>query len=265
MGVTLPEADDAELVSFYPPTYATHTPLSGGPLALVSAVVQRVQAWQSLHSSPLELLAEHPAGRLLDVGCGRGDLGAGFVRRGWSVVGIEPSEQACAAARSRGVHAHPGTLADVHLDRAKYDAVVFRHSLEHVSDPVGDLRRARELLRDGGVAIVTVPNFGCWQSRRFEGCWFPLDLPRHRSHFNAGALRAVLARAGFSRVETMTSSSSMGLPASLQYALVGRCMFPDGLKLRLAVALCAPLAPLVRLIDRIAGEGDVLHGIAYAD
>ena len=167
-------------------------------------------------------------------------------------------------ARSRGVHARAGTLSDIELEPETYDVVVFRQSLEHVSDPESDLRRAHGALRDGGVAIVSVPNFGCWQSRRFGACWFQLDLPRHRFHFNANALRTMLARAGFWRVETTTSSSSVGLAASVQYALAGRCLFANGLKLRIAVALCAPTAPLVRLLNRLAGEGDVLHAVAYA-
>jgi 2-polyprenyl-3-methyl-5-hydroxy-6-metoxy-1,4-benzoquinol methylase len=265
MGVTLPAADAAQLASFYPTTYGTYGSLPSGVLGLISRAVQRLQSWQALHTPPLKRLAELPAGRLLDVGCGRGDLGSWFVRLGWSVVGVDPSAQACAVARTRGVDTRVGTLADVALEPHAYDAVVFRQSLEHVTDPVGDLRRACEALRDGGVAIVSVPNFGCWQSHRFGGCWFHLDLPRHRFHFNAKAMRMMLARAGFRWVELTTCSSSVGLPASIQYALAGRCLFPDGLKLRIAVALCAPATPFIWLLDRLAGEGEVLHAVAYTN
>jgi 2-polyprenyl-3-methyl-5-hydroxy-6-metoxy-1,4-benzoquinol methylase len=263
MGVTWPMVDGAELGSFYPTSYATHDALPSGALGLVSKVVERLQSWQALRTAPLDRLAEMPAGRLLDVGCGRGDLGSWFVRRGWSVVGIEPAAHACAVAESRGVQARVGTLASVEIEPDTYDAVVFRHSLEHVADPVDDLRRAREALRDGGVAIVSVPNFGCWQALRFGGSWFQLDLPRHRFHFNASALGMMLNRAGFGAVETTTSSSSIGLPGSVQYALAGRCLFPHGMKQRVAVALCAPLSPFIRLLDGVAGEGDVLHAVAY--
>jgi SAM-dependent methyltransferase len=262
MGVTVPTLEAAELASFYPPTYGTYERLPGGALGPISKVVQRLQAWQSLRTPPLERIARLPPGRLLDVGCGRGDLGSWFAARGWSVIGVEPSEQACAIARGRGVDARVGTLAEVELERGAYDVVVFRQSLEHLIDPVGDLRRARESLRVGGLGIVSVPNFGGWQSRRFGGCWFHLDLPRHRLHFNASALRTVLVRAGFARVEISTSSSSVGLPASIQYALAGRCLFPDGLKLRAVVALCAATTPCTRVLDRFAGECDVLHAVA---
>jgi SAM-dependent methyltransferase len=263
MGVTLPALDAAQLSSFYPKTYGTYESLPTGVLGLVSKAVQRLQSWLSLRTPPLELLARLAAGRLLDVGCGRGDLGSWFVRRGWSVVGVEPSAQACAVARGRGVDARTGTLADVTLESETYDAVVFRQALEHVADPILDLLHARHALRAGGVAIVSVPNFGCWQSRRFGGSWFHLDLPRHRFHFNASTLRAVLLRAGFPRVETCTSTSAAGLPASIQYAIAGRCVFPSGLKLRIAVAACALTVPAAATLNRLTGAGDVLHAVAY--
>ncbi len=263
MGVTLPSVDAAQLASFYPSTYGTYESLPTGVLAHVSNAVQRLQSWLSLRTPPLARLAELAAGRLLDVGCGRGDLGSWFVRRGWSVVGVEPSAQACTVARSRGVDARAGTLADVKLEPEAYDAVVFRQALEHVTDPILDLLHARRALRDTGVAIVSVPNFGCWQSRRFGGRWFHLDLPRHRFHFNASTLRSVLLRAGFPRVETCTSTSAVGLPASIQYAIAGRCVFPSGLKLHIAIAACALTAPAASLLDRLTGEGDVLHAVAY--
>jgi 2-polyprenyl-3-methyl-5-hydroxy-6-metoxy-1,4-benzoquinol methylase len=262
MGVTLPRVDEARLASFYPTTYGTYERLPTGVLSRVSAAVQRFQAWQGLRTTPMECLAELPAGRLLDVGCGRGDLGAWFVRRGWSVVGVEPSSQACAVARSRGIDARTGTLADVELEPGTFDVVAFRHSLEHVSDPLYNLRRAREALREGGVMVVSLPNFGCWQSRRFGGSWFHLDVPRHRFHFNPEALRTMLIRAGFTQVQITTSSSSIGLPATIQYELAGRCLFPDGLKLRVVAALCATTTPLIWLINRLTGGGDVLHAVA---
>jgi SAM-dependent methyltransferase len=262
LGVTLPPAGPEELAAFYPKTYGAYA-LPSGALALVSMAIQRLQRWQALRSEPLRLLAESPPGRLLEIGCGRGDLGSWLVGLGWSVTGVEPSPEACAVARSRGIDARAGTLAEVELEPRSYDAVVFRQSLEHVTEPVADLRRTLDALGEGAIAIVSVPNFGCWQSRHFAGAWYHLDLPRHRLHFDADSLRATLLRAGFSDVRTSTSSSTVGLPASIQYELFGRCLFQDGLALRAAVAGCALTAPIAWLTDRFAGGGDVLHAVAY--
>jgi SAM-dependent methyltransferase len=263
MGVTVPMVSEPELGAFYVESYGTYEQVPVGLLGAISRAVQTFQSWQALRTAPLDCIAESPPGRLLDVGCGRGDLGWGFVRRGWSVVGVDPSAQASAVARQRGVQARVGTLRSLPIEPGAYDVAVLRHSLEHLADPLGDLCRVHEALRDGGVAIVSVPNFGSWQSRRFGGRWFMLDLPRHRFHFNSGALRAMLVRAGFESVQTVATSASVGLPGSIQYALAGRCLFSHGMRQRVAVGLCSLTLPLIRAIDRIAGESDNLHAISY--
>lgn len=261
-GRTLPAASSAQIATFYPAGYGPYELPANPLLRLVSRAIRAWQSHRALHGHPLGPARGLPAGRAVDVGCGRGDLAATLVGCGWSVTGVEPSPDACALARARGVDARQGTLGDVPLEPAAYDFAVFQHSLEHVPDPLGDLRRVSAALRPGGLVSITVPNFGCWQSRRFGSRWFHLDLPRHRVHFTEAGLRRALAAAGLEPVAIDTSTSSIGLPASIQYAVAGRCLFPDGLRLRVAAGLCALSWPLSRIADRLAGAGDQLHAVA---
>jgi SAM-dependent methyltransferase len=259
-GVTLPRVGPDELAAFYPSTYNPYVPARGA-LAAVSALIQRLQARRAERSAPLRALADRPPGRLLDVGAGRGDLAAHFVGRGWQVTAVEPSQQACEVLAARGIDARCGTLGDVELDPAAYDAATFNHALEHVTDPLADLELVARALAPGGLVLISVPNFGGWQRRRFGSRWFHLDLPRHRVHFSEAALRAVLERAGFEPLELSTSTSGVGLAASIQYAVAGRCLFPEGMKLRVASLAALALWPLARVFDALGG-GDVLHAVA---
>ncbi|MBW3652703.1 MAG: class I SAM-dependent methyltransferase [Actinobacteria bacterium] len=260
-GVTLPLAGGDELAAFYPQTYAAYDPRIHPLVAAISRVIQAWQGRRARRTAPVGAVAALAPGRAVDVGCGRGDLAAMLAARGWRMTGIEPSAAAAAAARARGVDARQGVLATVPLEPAAYDAAVFQQSLEHTHDPVGDLRRVHDALVPGGVVAISVPNFGGWQARRFGGRWYHLDLPRHRVHFTAAALERALHDAGFEEVSTGTSTSLVGLPASIQYRIWGRCLFPDGLKLRIAAGLCALALPVARLADA-AGGGDVLHATA---
>ena len=81
-------------------------------------------------------------------------------------------------------------------------------------------------------------------------------------HFSRAGLTAALTDAGLEPIRFSTSTSAMGLPATLQYAIVGRCLFPQGLSFRVAVLSCAVTLPVTWLIDRFAGESDVLHVVA---
>ncbi len=260
-GVTLPRVEAAGLAAFYPDGYAPYGARANPLVRAISAVIQAYQGHRARRSAPLEAVAALRPGRGVDVGCGRGDVAAMLVARGWAMTGVEPSAAACEAARARGVDARTGVLATVALEPGAYDAAIFQQSLEHTDDPVGDLRRVRAALRPGGVLAVSVPNFGGWQARRFGGRWYHLDLPRHRTHFTAAALASALETAGFEQVSTSTSTSTAGLWASIQYRAAGRCLFPDGLPLRLAVAACALGRPLAAAADRLGG-GDLLHAVA---
>jgi SAM-dependent methyltransferase len=261
-GRTFPAATLVEQAAYYPTAYGPYAAAPNPLVGAVSHVIRRFQGWRARRTQPLSALRGLPPGRGVDVGAGRGDVAALLSRSGWRMTAVEPSAQACALMRGRGVDAREGVLATVELEPASYDVAIFQHSLEHVDDPVEDLRCAAAALRPGGRVLVTVPHFGSWQARRFGARWFHLDLPRHRVHFTREALVRALERAGFTVEGTGTSTTAVGLPASVQYRLAGRCLFPGGLGLQVAAGLCVLALPLAWLLDRAGGGGDQLHAIA---
>ena len=261
-GVTFPQASANDLARFYPAEYGAYVATSGRITGVLSRVIVSYQTRAAFARAPLVTIARLGPGRVLDIGCGRGDLAAAFVTHGWEAVGIDPSAAACAAASARGVDARPGTLETVELEARAYDAALFHHSLEHTDDLRRDLRAVADALRPEGTLSVTVPNFDCWQRHRFGDRWYHLDLPRHRVHFTKKGLAEALGRAGFNVESITTSTSAVGLPGTIQYAVFGRCLFPKGLALRVATGLCALQWPVARLLDR--DDGDQLHAIAHA-
>ena len=221
-GVSVPVLEAGELASFYPPGYEAYRAVDGAAARLL---FRAYHAWRDVltrRSPPVSDILSLPPGRLLDVGCGKGDPGELLVRGGWTVVGVDLSDEACGIARTRGIDAREGVLGNVDLtDAAPFDAILFHHSLEHVADPVAELRLAASLLKPAGALFVSVPNFGSWQRVRFGTHWYPLELPRHRTHFTARSLAMALARAGLEPVATSTQSTFRTLPLSLQHAAFG--------------------------------------------
>jgi SAM-dependent methyltransferase len=260
-GWTLPAVSTEDLAGFYPSTYHAYQ-LPGGFVGRLLGAAQRFRWSRLLRSSPLSALAQRQPADVLDVGCGRGDLGAALIRRGWRVSGIEPSHEACAVACARGVRAIVGTLDSVDVDERTFDAVTMNHSLEHVVDPRADLKCAFSVLRPGGLLLIVVPNFACWQRRRFGSAWFHLDLPRHRTHFSPKALGMALDAAGFEIAALGSSADSGSLPATLQYRLAGRLLLQGGIALWAGFALSATLSPLTWTLDRVLGDQPILWGIA---
>jgi SAM-dependent methyltransferase len=259
-GVTFPREEASELARFYPAEYGAYVATRGAVTGSISRMIVSAQTRRALARPPLVTIAQLRPGTVLDVGCGRGDLAAAFVKAGWQVVGIDPSDSACAAASSNGVDARVGTLGTVELDRGAYEAAYFQHSLEHSDDVSRDLEAVASALRPGGVVAITVPNFDSWQRRRFGDRWYHLDLPRHRVHYTKRGLAEALTSAGFDIESISTSTSTVGLPGTVQYVIFGRCLFPRGLPLRVASGLCVLQLPLARMLDR--GGGDQVHAIA---
>ena len=147
-------------------------------------------------------------GRLLDVGCGAGDLLAALRAGGWNAQGVEP--QALGAARARGEHGLDvltGRFEDVRLPEGSFDAIVFSGVLEHLHDPVAALRRARALLAPGGlVAVLFLPMLDSPEARLLGPCWMALDLPRHLTHFEEATFTEMATKAGLEVVGRETYS-----------------------------------------------------------
>jgi SAM-dependent methyltransferase len=265
-GRTLPLVPTRELGRLYPRLYASHGLPRRRPLRIAATVLFRARYGWALRGGTLGSLRREPAGRLLDVGSGRGDLGVVLGGRGWQVTGLEPTPEAAAEARSRGVPTEEGTLTDAGgtLADESYDVVVFQHSLEHVVEPADDLAVARRLLKPGGLLIVSAPNFASWQRQSFGSGWFHLDLPRHRSHFTPAGLQEALRRSGFGRITIRTSTSADGLPMSLQYRLLGRRRLGNtGATLVATTALTFLLLPLTVALNALRGGGDILNAVAF--
>ncbi len=130
--------------------------------------------------------------RLLDVGCGEGTFLKKAALAGWKVAGTEMNP---AVAIANGIPAQRSLHECEHL--VPLDCVTFWHSLEHMKDPIGELRHARRMIATEGVLVIAVPNAGGSQARVFQRHWLHLDIPRHLFHFTEAALDKMLREAGF--------------------------------------------------------------------
>ena len=161
----------------------------------------------------------HPPGRLLDIGCGRGDFLVAAREAGWDVLGVDMVDAAAAVARGRyGLDVRTGTLADAGVEPGSLDVVAGTHLLEHMVDTVGFLNEVRALLRPGGYVFVEVPNWRHPLRVREGGSWRHLHPFEHVTHFTAATLRDALRRGGFS-VELLRSPTWIGTPQTIDHAL----------------------------------------------
>jgi len=136
------------------------------------------------------------SGKVLDYGCGRGDLLNKFHRMGWQVFGAEYSE-----ATSREVRKiHRDILLRSNFDHetisyypdSNFDLVTSFHNLEHLVDPRLFIENCSRVLKRGGCFVLEVPNVDSWQSRLTGSKWIYLDPRNHTFHFTPLGLRGLL-------------------------------------------------------------------------
>ena len=106
-----------------------------------------------------------PGARVLDVGCGEGELLELLVKeKGCDAQGLEISPDEVAAGLARGLAVVQGD-ADHDLDHfpsKAFDYAVLSDTLQAMRDPKHVLS---ELLRIAEQAVVSLPNFGHWRVR----------------------------------------------------------------------------------------------------
>ena len=144
--------------------------------------------------------AARPEGELLDVGCGPGRFLERLRASGWTgpLRGLEPDERAAArAATVDGVSVRVGGVDALGEESPALSAVVLRHVIEHVPDPLQVLRDLHALLAPGGVLYLGTPDARALSARVFGRYWHGYDPPRHLFAFTAEGIRALLGRAGF--------------------------------------------------------------------
>jgi len=105
-----------------------------------------------------------PAGRVLDVGCGSGEIAVRAAAEGWRVVGCDVSPSMLAVSRRR---TDAGRVSWVQVPRAgsplpfaaaRFDAVYSSSVLEYVADVDVHLAELGRILAPGRVYAATVPD-----------------------------------------------------------------------------------------------------------
>jgi SAM-dependent methyltransferase len=160
---------------------------------------------ESLDLNVMEMRAQ-PGKRLLEIGCGGGDMLQSLKSLGWQVEGVDLDRKAVSVARSRGLRVRQGTLAAQGYPSDSFQAITMNHVIEHIHDPLSLLLECHRILAPGGRLVVITPNLASRLHRRFRNNWVGLDPPRHLLLFSIPSLQTMAQRAGFA-IKSLTTKA----------------------------------------------------------
>jgi len=105
----------------------------------------------------LSRIREDGCRRMLDYGCGPGDVLLLARDEGIEAVGIDSFPRSVSLAEKRGLKVLLGDYNHPDLAEGSFDAILLQSVIEHMPEPVAPLARLAKLLRPGGYLIVSAP------------------------------------------------------------------------------------------------------------
>src|SRR5438034_10371711 len=150
-----------------------------------------------------------PGERVLDVGCGSGEIARLMREKDCTVIGLELDSEKAAKAGTYCEQVFVGDIETMPLafEPESFDVFVLSNILEHLRDPVATLRRLVPLLRPTGRILVDLPNVAHWdvRLRLLRGRWDYEDagiLDRtHLRFYTRKTAREMLRETGFEILE----------------------------------------------------------------
>jgi SAM-dependent methyltransferase len=137
-------------------------------------------------------------GRLLDVGAAAGFFMDEARNAGWRVQGIDVSPEMSYQGREQmRLEIVTGLFQDAAYPPASFDAVTMWDYIEHSIDPASDLLKAADVLRPGGMLMLSTGDAASLAARVSGRRWHLLTPRHHNFFFTAETLRRYLDTSGF--------------------------------------------------------------------
>lgn len=157
----------------------------------------------------------NPTDKILDVGCGEGELLKKLA--GWglnNLVGIDPhiSEDRIYNSKVRIMKQNINSLTE-----GQFDLIMLHHSFEHMDKPHETLVRINQLLKKNKYLLIRIPviDTAAWQ--KFNTNWVQLDAPRHYYLHSVNSINYLAEKTGFKLHKTIFDSTAFQFWGSEQY------------------------------------------------
>ena len=134
-------------------------------------------------------------GRVLDVGCGPGFFLEAATCLGYEAWGLDPSSYITELARRKfDKRVVQGTLDTAAFEPRSFEIITAFDTFEHLYHPLQFLDKVFNLLRPGGILVITTPDASSLLARLSGKSWISFKIPEHVYYWSRLTLQKALKR-----------------------------------------------------------------------
>ena len=175
-----PMPNSNQIQSFYL-NYTTH--ISNKKINKFNVLARFNHFCNNIYLNNLFINKEIDKVKILDFGCGNGNLLIELKRRGFlNLFGYDFDEKATELAKNNEFI----VFSDFNLINSygKFDFIFLNHVVEHLEDARGLIKNLEPLLNKSGKIIIRTPNSQSFLCTVFKNNWRGWETPRHLEIFN---------------------------------------------------------------------------------
>lgn len=147
--------------------------------------------------------------KMLDVGCGPGLFLIEAKKRGWEVYGTEFTDNQLAYLNKKGINTLKGKLNNNSFKDEMFDIIISSEVIEHINNPVEEVKHFNRLLRKGGIVYITTPNFNALERYLLKGDYEIIEYPEHLCYYTPKTINLLLTQNGFKKLKITTTGISL--------------------------------------------------------
>ncbi|MDG1477728.1 MAG: class I SAM-dependent methyltransferase [Vicingaceae bacterium] len=147
--------------------------------------------------------------RILDVGCGPGLFLIEAKKRNWDVYGTEFTIEQTDYLKTKGIKTSLGKLQSNSFEKESFDVIISSEVIEHINNPIEEMKLFNFFLRKGGLTYITTPNFNAIERFILKGRYNIILYPEHLSYYTPKTIDLLLSKTGFQKVKIKTTGISI--------------------------------------------------------
>jgi 2-polyprenyl-3-methyl-5-hydroxy-6-metoxy-1,4-benzoquinol methylase len=148
-------------------------------------------------------------GKLLDIGCGTGFFLQEAKKRGWEVYGTEFTDKAIEICKSKGIIMKQGKLDHAWFGEGVFDVIISFEVLEHINNPIEEVRNINYILRKGGIFYFTTPNFNALERFFLKSKYNIIEYPEHLAYYTKKTANYLFTSNNFKKKKISTTGISI--------------------------------------------------------